>query len=72
VIDIKMEWISVKDNLPPQNLPVIVKNGKMTIYYVIYHYKKWYFFKRTLRKVTHWKFSKYNKSVGGRFLVIKD
>ncbi len=51
-----MEWISVEDELPPQNLPVIVKNGKVIVDYVKYRYKKWHHWKRKLHKVTQWKY----------------
>ncbi len=51
-----MEWISINDELPPKKWPVIVKNGRTTVHYVIYHYKKWHHWNRKLHQVTHWKF----------------
>lgn len=52
-----MEWISVEDELPPQKWPVIVKNGKMIVYDVRYHYKKWHHWSWKLHQVTHWKYA---------------
>jgi hypothetical protein len=52
-----MEWISVEDELPPQNWKVIVKNGKTIVDNVTYHYKKWHHWSRKLHQVTHWKYA---------------
>ena len=51
-----MEWTKIEDGLPPQNWPVIVKNGKSIIYSATYYRKKWHYWERKLHKVTDWKY----------------
>lgn len=55
------EWISVENELPPQKWSVIVKNGKLIVHNVRYHYKKWHHWGRKLHRVTHWRYSDHCK-----------